>query len=207
MNKSSFLVGLGLPLAILVSSSGARAEPAPAPQVMAGYRLPEPEPPVVRRSYAWQVVLPTLAFDVLGIVGLSTKHPVMFIGYAGRSISGPIVHFAHRRQSRPALVSLALESLSPLLGMGTLFGYHAIKCADEGSDCYLSDAAVAVMVPLFGVAGTIVDAAWLANEPVKPEPPKGTEVSFAPYLAPQLLPGARKGEFGSAWTFGLVGRF
>lgn len=133
---------------------------------------------------------------------------LILVGYGGRVIAGPIVHFAHRRIG-PGFASLALEALSPIAGGLLGFLYMVAKCDGQNHDpChYDTDFAVRASGAVAAVTGTILDAALLANEPVKPEPPKDKGVSFAPYIAPQVFPGGRKGQLGLAWTFGLAGRF
>lgn len=214
MPKLGFLASVGLSLTIFNSvSSGAAAEPTPAPLPMPAPRLPDPKPAEVTKSYAWQFVLPTIAFDIVSLSGIMTTNrkygPVLVLaGWGGRSISGPIAHFAHRRVWA-GLGSLALEGLSPVVGAATGFLFAMATCDREPNDyCYIDyERDMAIMGPLFAVAGTIADAALLANEPMKPEPGKETGFSWAPYVTPTVFPGARKGELGSAWSFGVAGRF
>ena len=199
----TFLVATGLWMAMASSSSIVMAQQAAAPQGAAPPKPPEAKPPEARQSYALQVVLPTIVLDAL-ILPAGEYYLHVF---AGRALAGPLVHVLHRRPVQ-ALASLALEGLLPLAAGGAGLLYLREYCAGYLYKTCV-DAPIAIFVPAFiaGAAGTVLDATLLANEPVTPEPPKKQALSFAPYVAPQVLPGARKGELRSAWTVGLVGRF
>jgi hypothetical protein len=217
MLKSRSLVAAFFSIAAISTNTASAAEPSPKPQSTWPYSVPKPSPRDQNRVYAWQVVLPTVAFDVLSVVGMINNTrgygartygpPLIAVGWIGRTISGPIVHFSHRRIGA-GFASLALEGFTPVIGAAAAFFGTWATCDLEPEDyCALSAGRrMPIGAAIAAVAGTVVDAAVLANEPASDTLEKET-VSFAPFVMPRVFPGPRKGELSSEWTFGLAGRF
>lgn len=83
--------------------------------------------PTKRNWFGWQTMIGVIAGDVFTLVGIGTGvGPVLYAGFAGHMLTGPIVQWAHGR------VGLGFASLGLNVGLPTL-GYLSGALIGNGS--------------------------------------------------------------------------
>jgi hypothetical protein len=160
--------------------------PAATPAVAAEPTAPAPPP--ATRWYGWQTLLAD--FGALALtVGLGAsvdEHndaavaAAVVTGVSGFVLGGPIVHAAHGHWQK-AGGSFALRGGLMLLGGLVGWGLGADACSQYVYDhegCALGYAAVGLVAG--AAASIIVDASFLAREPVPTTAPRPTQFVFAP---------------------------
>jgi hypothetical protein len=168
--------------------------PAPYPPFLpTGPELPPPDDGrrARKRWYGWQILIPTLASDTIGIVGVFTSNGyptglgVAIAGLVGHGISGPIVHLAHGHPLT-ALASLGLEGALP----GAVLGLGLGSCTSQTDGC-LGGLLFTLFVglPIALTAGTSIDSAALAWE----DRPRNDALTPTVRVAPLVLPPLRMG--------------
>ena len=159
------------------------------------YSLTPPSPPS-KRWYGWQILLPTLASDVVGLAGAATSGSTagaafLVSGVIGHAISGPIVHLVHHHPLK-ALASFGLEAALPgaaVLGVVAA----AASCNNIDDGCVSAVLLVAILgLPIALTAGPAIDSAALAWEDRPASSDKAPAVTWnvAPLVLPPLRPGA-----------------
>lgn len=130
--------------------------------------------PAETHWYGWE----TLATDAgaIGFAALTAWHgssdtTSLVLGLTSASfyfVGGPIVHLAHGRGTT-ALADFGLRLGIPLAA-GLLFGALSGSATTNATDCPGCDFAIGFLLGagLGGIGASIVDAAWLAREPVPP---------------------------------------
>lgn len=202
-------------LATLVVSTSdvARADESSAP------------PPVPTRSYAWQ----TLAVDGAGLAAtggiiagaVAGDHdsngwvaPSLLASSAVYVLGAPAIHLAHDRGSA-AGTSVALRVISPVAGIlvggsiGFVGGLLASGCKLNDSGCRNEKAGTIVFASGLGVGALIglgvpivIDALYLAREPVPATPSPQSARSVKPKVVPRVDVLPNGGGFaGVAGTF------
>lgn len=148
-------------LTVVLSSQRAHAEEEIPLSPAAAVSEKPAEKPAETESYGWQIALVDTAAVVVGVpttIHAKDAAPGLVAGGVWLS-AGPLIHVAHGR-GRAALASglfrLSLPTgcmfIGGLLGMGNGFGWGAVIGGGAG-------------MALGVVAATVVDAAFLSNEP------------------------------------------
>jgi hypothetical protein len=192
--------------------------PAPPPAWGSGPGLGAPPPDDSfrprRRWYGWQILLPGILSDFLGIIGAFAFEPLLVVGMVGHGITGPIVHFAHGQPAK-AGASFLLSAVLPLAAAGSTF-LSSNMCR---GDCIGPIVIGVISIPATVIGGMVVDAVILAHEDVTvreatSRAPGGPVFSLAPFLvaplrADQGMASARRKGWGREAPIGLsvVGRF
>lgn len=139
-----------------------------------------------RRWYGWQILLPGILSDFLGLIGVFTFQPLLVIGVGGHGITGPIVHFAHGQPGK-AGASFLLEAVLPLAAVGsTILSSNVCR-----GDCVASAVIGVISIPVTVIGGMVVDAVALAHEDITlreatSRRPGGPAFSLAPLLVTPL---------------------
>ena len=148
-------------IACTVTAAAAHADPPSLTPVVS-----EPIASAGTESYALQ----TLSTDGAALALIAAGHssgPVIALGVATYAVGAPLVHGYHH-QSGHAAGSLALRLGLPLLG--ALVGAAAASHDSPDSDGQVAAPAFGVMCG--AIAASLVDAAFLARQPVRAKEPR-----------------------------------
>jgi hypothetical protein len=190
----------------------------PSPWITSGPAPYKPTPESAKKPgwYGYQILIPTIAFDMLAVVGLSLPRDVptdfpqsngaralVWTGAFGRTASGPIVHWAHGNIGK-GFASLGVESIW-MASAGIGFVGSIFVCGLDSSICHYR--AISAFALLGGIAGTVIDTTKFAvnRGPAPKETPQAA--FFSPFVVPTLARDPRTGEMRTALDFGIAGQF
>jgi hypothetical protein len=133
-------------------------------------RADSPDQPRVEAShwYGWQTLLTDVGAIVLaaGALGLGEDPAARPVGIASAALyfgGGPAVHFVHGRVGT-GLIDLLLRVGLP--ATGGLAGAAISNCSGRNAGQFCGLGAAAGGLLLGGIAASVLDAAWLAREPI-----------------------------------------
>ncbi len=175
---------------------------------------PEPyilPPPIKRRWYGAQILIPMLAFDGLALLSAIKIESVGLAAtwIVARGLTGPFVHGVIHGHGVKALTSLGLEGGGTVVGGGLLavgVAFRSIYEYPNAGDKAMIAALISGGV-LLVVGGTVVDIAIVANEDVPSKASSKAGIMVLPYITPMALRDERTGERKAAMSFGLTGHF